>query len=166
MHGDHVGGLATANGKLMYPQAMIRMQAKEWAWMQSQPGSAALVKTITPNVRTFEPGMQIAPGITAVAINGHTPGHTGYQIVSGSARLLDIGDTAHSYIVSLQHPEWAMGFDNDKDVGRASRKATLARLAASHDMVFSPHFPYSGVGTIAVSGSGYAWVPSSAVAAN
>ncbi len=165
-HGDHVGGLATADGKLMYPQAMIRMQAQEWAWMQSQPGSAALVKTIAPNVRTFEPGTQIAPGITAVAIDGHTPGHTGYEIVSGKARLLDIGDTAHSYIVSLQHPEWAMGFDGDKNIGKASRKATLARLAASHEMIFSPHFPYPGVGTIAVSGSGYAWVPSSAVEAN
>ncbi len=162
-HGDHVGGLATADGRLMYPQAMIRMAAAEWAWMQSQPGSAALVKAIAPNVRTFAPGSLVAPGITAVAIDGHTPGHSGYEIVSGKARLLDIGDTAHSYIVSLQRPDWAMGFDNDKVVGKASRQGTLARLAASHEMVFSPHFPYPGVGTIKVAGTGFAWVPSTAV---
>lgn len=164
-HGDHVGGLATADGHPAFPKATVRMAAKEWAWMRSQPGSAALVKAITPQVRTFEPGTVVAPGITAVAIDGHTPGHSGYEIVSGNARLLDIGDTAHSYIVSLQHPEWAMGFDNDKITGKASRLATLARLAASHEMVFSPHFPYPGIGTIVPAGNAYRWVPSAAAGA-
>lgn len=164
-HGDHVGGLVAADGKLMYPQAMIRMAAPEWAWMQSQPGSAALVKTIAPNVRTFASGAVVAPGITALAIEGHTPGHVGYEIVSGKARLLDIGDTAHSSIVSLQHPEWAMGFDNDKAAGKTSRQVTLARLSASHELVFSPHFPYPGIGTVTAAGNGYRWVPSAAVGA-
>ena len=158
-HGDHVGGLATADGRPAFAKAIVRMSANEWAWMQTQPGSAALVKTIAPQVRTFEPGTVVAPGITAIAIDGHTPGHVGYEIVSGSARLLDIGDTAHSYIVSLQRPDWAMGFDNDKVIGKASRQATLARLAESGEMIFSPHFAYPGVGQIKVNRGGFVWVP-------
>lgn len=158
-HGDHIGGLATADGKPAFPNATVRMATKEWAWMQAAPGSAALVKIIAPQVKTFEPGAVLAPGIASVAIDGHTPGHVGYEVSSGTARLLDIGDTAHSSIVSLAEPDWAMGFDDDKAQGKLSRRATLTRLAASHELVFSPHFPFPGVGRVTASGKGFAWSP-------
>ncbi len=155
-HGDHVGGLASG-GALAFPNATIRMSAKEWAWMKSQGG--ALAGVIAAKVATFEPGTMVAPGITAVAVDGHTPGHVAYEVVSGPDRLLDIGDTAHSSIVSLARPDWAMGFDTDKPLGKASRIATLTRLAASHELVFAPHFPFPGVGRIETAGSGFRWVP-------
>lgn len=161
-HGDHAGGLATADGKPAFPKAVVRMAAKEWASLQSQPGAKDLVQIITPQVQTFEPGAQLLPGITPIAIEGHTPGHVGYEIASGTARLLDIGDTAHSSIISLADPDWSMGFDADKAVGKASRRATLARLAASHELVFSPHFPYPGVGRVVTAGTGFSWAPAAA----
>jgi glyoxylase-like metal-dependent hydrolase (beta-lactamase superfamily II) len=43
-------------------------------------------------VKTFEPGTTVLPGFNAIAVNGHTPGHMSYEIVSGKDRLLDIGD--------------------------------------------------------------------------
>ena len=44
--------------------------------------------------------------------------------------------------------------------GKATRQAELAKLAASHELVFAPHFPFPGVGTIVTKGStGYAFVP-------
>ncbi len=52
-----------------------------------------------------------------------------------------------------------MGFDSDKTVGKASRRAELTRLAATHEMIFAPHFPYPGVGTVAAKGDGFVWVP-------
>lgn len=158
-HGDHAGGLVTADGKPAFPKAVVRMATKEWASLQSQPGAKDLVTVITPQVQTFEPGAPLLPGITPIAIEGHTPGHVGYEIASGKARLLDIGDTAHSFIISLADPDWSMGFDADKAVGKASRRATLARLAASHELVFSPHFPYPGVGRIVTAGTGFSWQP-------
>jgi glyoxylase-like metal-dependent hydrolase (beta-lactamase superfamily II) len=158
-HGDHVGGLSDGDGKLAFPKAVIRMSATEWAWMKSQPSSADLVKIIDGHVRTFTPGTPIAPGITPLALDGHTPGHVGYEIVSGKQTLLDIGDLAHSSVVSLKKPEWTTGFDSDSAVAKATRKTTLARLAATHELVFSPHFPYPGVGHIVADGDAYAWVP-------
>jgi glyoxylase-like metal-dependent hydrolase (beta-lactamase superfamily II) len=160
-HGDHVGGLVTAEGKLAYPKAVVRMSAKEWAWMQSQSDAKAIVTAITPQIQVFEPGTQLLPGITPIAIKGHTPGHVGYEIVSGQSRLLDIGDTAHSSIISLADPDWIMGFDGDRALGRASRRATLAQLAKTHELVFSPHFPFPGVGKVAANGSTFTWQPMS-----
>jgi glyoxylase-like metal-dependent hydrolase (beta-lactamase superfamily II) len=101
----------------------------------------------------------LAPGITAVAIKGHTPGHVGYEITSGHDRLLDIGDTAHSSIVSLAKPEWAMGFDADKAAAKASREALLRDASQSHETIFSPHFPYPGVGKIQADGGHFTWQP-------
>lgn len=157
-HGDHVGGLVTATGALAFPKATIHMSAAEWAWMQ-QKGDPALVAAIAPRVRTFEPGKAVLPNIVAVSLPGHTPGHVGYRIGSGSRQLMDIGDLAHSTIVSLGHPEWIIGYDNDGITGRSSRETWLARLAKSGERVFSPHFPFPGVGRVVKHGTGYAWHP-------
>lgn len=157
-HGDHVGGLVK-NGALAFPNATIRMSQAEWDWMQGKAAQADLVKAIADHVQPFAPGAVVAPGITAVAITGHTPGHSGYEIVSGKDRLLDIGDTAHSYIVSLAEPAWNISFDTDKDEGRASRIAELTALAKSQELIFAPHFPYPGVGRIVAKGDGFSWKP-------
>ena len=70
-----------------------------------------------------------------------------------------MGDLAHSSIVSLAEPDWAIGYDTDRTQGQATRRAALARLAASHERVFAPHFPFPGVGRIEAVGDGFAWAP-------
>ena len=157
-HGDHVGGLVTQDGALAFPHATIRMSAPEWAWMQAK-GNKALVDAIRLKVLPFNPGAEVVPGIISVPLPGHTPGHSGYEIRSGTAQLLDIGDSAHSSIISLGHPGWTIAYDNDAQQGRASREALLARLAASHERIFAPHFPYPGVGFVEKAGEGYRWTP-------
>jgi len=155
-HGDHIGGVLDADGHLAFPKATIRMARAEWAFVQ-KTGPAELVKAISGHVKTFEPGAKIAPGITSVDLGGHTPGHVGYEVSSKGERLLAIGDLAHSSILSLSHPEWLMAFDTDQALGKKTRQATLTRLASDHEWVFSPHFPYPGVGHVEAAGSGFAW---------
>ncbi|WBO21423.1 MBL fold metallo-hydrolase [Sphingomonas abietis] len=156
-HPDHIGGLVTKEGGLAFPNATIRMSAPEWAFLQSKGGAIATV--IATKVRTFAPGAEVIPGIRSVPLPGHTPGHSGYEISSGKTRLLDIGDTAHSAIVSLAKPGWTIAYDTDAAEGRATREAELARLAASHERIFAPHFPFPGVGFVVKAGDGYSWVP-------
>ncbi len=155
-HPDHIGGLLDADGHLAFPNATIRMSSAAWAWLRKQ-SPPALVQELGAHMKTFEPGARIAPGITSVALPGHTPGHVGYQIASGHSRLLDIGDVAHSSIVSLAKPQWLVGFDSDRAVARATRLRTLAALARSHELVFAPHFPFPGVGYVAAQGQAFAW---------
>lgn len=158
-HPDHVGGLVTAGGALAFPNATIRMAQAEWASLQANPDMAVLVQAITPKVQTFAPGAVVAPGITAIALAGHTPGHTLYEIASGDQKLLYTGDTAHHFVVSLAHPEWAMGYDGDKVAGASQRQAELAALAASGERVYVHHFPFPGIGHVQKAAEGYVWVP-------
>jgi glyoxylase-like metal-dependent hydrolase (beta-lactamase superfamily II) len=158
-HGDHVGGLLDAEGRSAFPRAVIHISAREWAWMRGQAETRALAAVVAAQVRTFEPGQLVLPGITAIALYGHTPGHVGYEIVSRGQRLEDIGDTAHSAIVSLARPDWTGGMDLDPPAAAANRRRTLERLAASDELVFAPHFPFPGVGRIAARDDGFTWKP-------
>jgi len=155
-HMDHVGGLVTAHGAPQFPDAVVRMSAAAWTWLQHK--TPQLAKAITQQVRTFAPGEELVPGVVrSVSLAGHAPGHVGYEIISGRARLLDIGDIAHSSVVSLAKPQWPNGFDEDRKVAKATRLAKLTQLANSHERVFAPHFPFPGIGHIVAEGEGFAW---------
>jgi glyoxylase-like metal-dependent hydrolase (beta-lactamase superfamily II) len=159
VHRDHIGGLATAEGTQAFPKAVVRISSPDWQWVQGQPQLAELIKIITPQVKTFTPGDSVAPGIRSVPLRGHTPGHVGYQIVSGKDRVLDVGDLVHSSIISLAKPDWAITFDHDEDEGVKTRRAELTKLAASHETIFAPHFPFPGVGKIVAEGDHFIWQP-------
>ena len=162
-HGDHMGGLV-ANGALAFPNAVIRMSAAEWTAVQADPELSTLVPVITPKVQTFEPGAQVTPSITAVALQGHTPGHTGYEIVSGQDRLLYIGDALHSSVISVERPEFVNGWDNNSDAAIATRLALLGRGATQGLRVYGVHFPFPGMGTFRRQADGFVWVPETAPA--
>jgi glyoxylase-like metal-dependent hydrolase (beta-lactamase superfamily II) len=157
-HGDHVNGLLDPKGRLAFPNAAIRMSDEEWEWMKTK-GSERLVTAISDHVTSFRPGETVAPGIRSLAIEGHTPGHVGYEISSAGTRMRDIGDLAHSAIVSLAKPQWLNGFDRDGDDARAARTTMLAELARTHELVFAPHFPFPGLGYIVAEGAAYKWQP-------
>jgi glyoxylase-like metal-dependent hydrolase (beta-lactamase superfamily II) len=158
-HFDHVGGLIDAAGHSAFPKATIWLNAKEWAAMLAVPGPHRITPAIAQQVRTFEPGQEVLPGVTPIALYGHTAGHVGYQIASEGQRLEDIGDLAHSAIIELAEPGWRGGIDEDPAAGAATRVAELKRLAQAHTLIFAPHFPFPGVGWVDPSGDGYAWKP-------
>lgn len=163
-HGDHIGGLVGADGQLLFPNAVIRIEANEWDFMRANPELKSVSDAILPKVQVFRYGSEVAPGITAVEIAGHTPGHSGFEIVSGAEKLLYIGDAMHSSIISVQKPEWQIAFDNDAPVATASRIALDERAAAGNLRIYSPHFPYPGVGRIVKTGDTWRWVPEAAPA--
>jgi glyoxylase-like metal-dependent hydrolase (beta-lactamase superfamily II) len=169
-HGDHVGGLVDAAGALNFPNSTIHISAPEWAFLKSMTpqnatnagiaNHAALIAAITPKVATFEPGAAVVPGVVkAVAINGHTPGHSGYQITARRITLFYVGDAVHHFVVSLRKPEWRNGFDGDAETAQASRSNLLSDLARTGQLVYAVHFPFPGLGKIQRKGDGYVWVP-------
>lgn len=158
-HGDHVGGLLGQDGRSSYPNATIHIASAEWRWMQTQPNRVELVRAIASQVHIFLPGQEVSPGIQPVSLPGHTTGHVGYELRSGDARLLDIGDLAHNAVIELAHTDWPFAYDEDAPAASRSRQALFTQLAASHELVFSPHFPYPGVGRVGRTKAGFAWLP-------
>jgi glyoxylase-like metal-dependent hydrolase (beta-lactamase superfamily II) len=172
VHGDHTGGLVTAAGALNFPNATIHISKPEWAYLSGMSAALGarmglehvdvLVKTIEPKVAPFEPGAELIPGmVKAVDIKGHTPGHSGYLIGSGENTLLYIGDTLHSYVVSVREPQWLTAFDADPPSAAHSRVELVARVAASGQRLYVVHFPFPGVGKIVNRDGAATWVPES-----
>jgi glyoxylase-like metal-dependent hydrolase (beta-lactamase superfamily II) len=108
------------------------MSARELAFLQGEDRLKALTAAIALKVKTFEPGRPVLPGITPVALYGHTPGHVGYKIVSRGQSLFDMGDIVQSSIISLAKPDWTVRFDADKVGGARLRRTELQKLAAAH----------------------------------
>jgi glyoxylase-like metal-dependent hydrolase (beta-lactamase superfamily II) len=158
-HPDHVGGLLTPEGALAFPNAAIHLSAPEWEALKADRDAAALVAAITPKVAAFQPGAVVVPGVTAVAMDGHTPGHSAYEISSGDDRLLYIGDVVHHFVVSVQRPEWTVQYDANAPLAQTRRRALLQRAADEKLRVYAVHFPFPGLGRFAVQGDSFVWVP-------
>ncbi len=169
VHGDHVGGLIDAKGALLFSNATIHLSKPEWTFLSDMkpdlakmvglPTHDALVAAMKPRVDAFTPGAELVPGVVkAVEIKGHTPGHSGYLITSGSDSLLYIGDAMHHFVISVQKPEWTIAFDSDNATAAASRAALISQSASSGQRIYAVHFPYPGIGIFTGRGNEFAWV--------
>ena len=169
VHGDHVGGLVNAEGKLAFPNATIHISKPEWAYLTGMDAEAAkmvglashdaLVAAMKTAVDEFPPGAVLLPGIVkAIPMQGHTPGHSGFLITSRSGSLFYVGDAVHHFVISVQKPEWTNNFDGDHAVAAETRKALIAQLAASKQRIYAVHFPFPGLGTIGKQGDKFVWV--------
>jgi glyoxylase-like metal-dependent hydrolase (beta-lactamase superfamily II) len=168
-HGDHVGGLVNAEGALVFPNATIHIAKADWAFLQGLTAETAasvglnkyevVVAAMSPKVATFEPNADLLPGaVKAVEIRGHTPGHSGFLIGSGDSSLLYIGDSMHHSVVSVQKPDWTIGFDRDAPTAEKSRIELLEKSAASGQRIYAVHFPYPGLGKFEKRAEGFVWV--------
>ncbi|KGJ05699.1 Glyoxylase, beta-lactamase superfamily II [Paracoccus halophilus] len=161
MHGDHVSGLMSGETP-NFPNAELIFSRDENDYWAANPGDAytAHVAPLAANARQIGDGDQIAPGITAEAAYGHTPGHTNYLLESDGQQLLITGDTFNHYAYSVQRPEWHVRFDVDKDKGAETRAAVLARLAGDRIPCIGYHMPFPALGYIAANGEGsFRYVP-------
>lgn len=158
-HGDHVGGLVNAEGKLNFPNATLHLSKPEWDYMSAQEQYKAWIPVLQPKVAAFAPGAELVPGtVQAVEIKGHTPGHSGYRVGTGADGILYVGDSMHHYVVSVQQPDWTIAFDGDAPTAQASRAALIAQSAANGQRIYAVHFPFPGIGKFEKKGEGYAWV--------
>jgi glyoxylase-like metal-dependent hydrolase (beta-lactamase superfamily II) len=172
-HPDHINGIKTKEGQKVFPNAEINVAAPEWAFwmddarMNATPEAARpaflnarrIFSGIAKEVKRFEPGSEVAPGITSVAAFGHTPGHTAFAVASGNQSLLVLGDTTNHPWLFVRYPEWQAVFDTDGAMATETRRKLLDRAAADRMLVQGYHFPFPASGYIARRGTGYDLVP-------
>ena len=129
--------------------------------MASRSLSCGNVKKVFADLKPtpYESGKEVAPGITAMATPGHTPGHTSFVVASGGKRVLIQGDVALAPGVFLKHPDYQIVFDVQGDVAVATRKKVYDLAQAEKMPVIGYHFPFGTVSYVEKVGGGYTLVP-------
>ncbi len=175
-HGDHIGGLITADGKPAFPNAEIMVPTAEWAhWMDDAKMNAApeaarggfqnvrrVFGALGKQVSQYEAGKELVPGITAVASYGHTPGHTSHVVSSGSGRLLVQSDiTAGPAMLFTRNPGWQFSSDTDGAMAVETRRKLYDMAVAEKMLVMGYHFPFLSGFYLEKDGDGYRVTPAS-----
>ena len=163
LHGDHLGGLMT-DDRQTFPNAQIRLAREENDFWLDEASSAKfpdrqanfdLARKILPaygaKVRPFELGSgEVAPGLTAVAAVGHTPGHTTYLLSTGKGKILFWGDLIHAAALQFPRPDLNPRYDLDPAVAAATRLEFMNLAAREGLIVAGVHLPFPGLGRVTV----------------
>ncbi len=172
MHPDHAGGLVTDAGAV-FANASLHVSAPDLAFWtdaaiaasvpeQAKPFfalAAGVVAAYGERVVPFEGDADLGGGLTAVGMYGHTPGHTGYRLSSGTEQLIIWGDCTAMAALQFAHPDIGITFDTDAAAAAATRRKVLAMVAADKIAVAGSHLPFPGVGHVEARGDAFAWVP-------
>ncbi len=170
-HPDHIGGVMEGEG-LAFPNARYVMGQVEFdAWHKGDripPQRSAdrdlFMKIIPPlaqNMTFVQPGSDVVSGVSAVEAYGHSLGHLAFLIESEGSSVLVWGDVTNHYALSLQMPDWKVGFDDDKDLAITTRKRILDMAATDRLAVIGHHMPFPSLGYVEKWQGSYRWLPAS-----
>jgi glyoxylase-like metal-dependent hydrolase (beta-lactamase superfamily II) len=101
VHPDHAGGLLDATGNSRFPNAEIFVTKIEKEFWLSNPKldkienteetknflrtfGPKILTSLEKQIKTIEDGHKFVEGVEAVVMPGHTPGHAGLRISSGT----------------------------------------------------------------------------------
>ena len=172
-HADHISGIRAKGGAANFPNAEIMVPAGEWIyWNDAGEGSRApdvwkgafanvkrVFDPIAKDVKRFEFGRELVPGITSVDARGHSPGHAAFVIASGNAKLMYIADVTNHPALFARNPEFRLWADMIPDQALETRRKLFDMLAAERMAMAGYHYPFPAVGYIAKAGGGYDFVP-------
>jgi glyoxylase-like metal-dependent hydrolase (beta-lactamase superfamily II) len=177
LHPDHVGGLVDANGVALLPNAELIVHEAEPQYWRDDAVLAAATGDVPDFIRLARSVLEayrgrvrlvtedeVLPGIRAIPLPGHTPGHSGWMVTSGADSLLIWGDIVHMHGIQFAHPGAGMGFDVDGAQAIASRMRVMDMAATDRLLVAGMHVDFPGFGHLVRAprdggGAGYAFVP-------
>ena len=171
-HPDHLWGLIDDFDEIVFPNASFHMGSAEWDFwrdpgtVDAMPearksfavGAQNRLSYLEDMITLFEPGAEVLPGVEAVDTAGHTPGHMSFMLHGGSEPVLIAGDAILHFAVSFEHPSWPSGSDQDPEMGIATRKKLLDRLATDKAKLTAYHLPTPGEGRVEREGAAYRFV--------
>jgi glyoxylase-like metal-dependent hydrolase (beta-lactamase superfamily II) len=173
MHPDHSNGLTDPSGTPVYPNAELLIHAEDvrhWtddAAMAAAPerkrvryfqAARAQLAAYDGRLRTIGEG-EVFPGVTAVPIPGHTPGHTAYLVADGNDSLLIWGDTVHVPEIQVRNPDVTLDFDTDPDASARTRRRVLDMAAADRLLIAGMHVHFPGFAHVVRRGDGFDLIP-------
>jgi glyoxylase-like metal-dependent hydrolase (beta-lactamase superfamily II) len=170
-HPDHISGLwVKETNAQVFPNAEILMPEVEYkfwtdpALVEKMPENMRpLVKRIQAtfptwkNIKQYNDGADLAPGVKAIATPGHTIGHMSFLVASGGQQLFIQSDVTGMHQLFVRNPGWFSSFDADGPKAEATRRAFFDRVIAEKGMIAGYHFGFPNVGTLSKDGNGYAF---------
>jgi glyoxylase-like metal-dependent hydrolase (beta-lactamase superfamily II) len=175
MHPDHIPGLTAADGQMIFKNAVVHVDGNEYAFWTSDENRAkapeefrgffdmakAAIKPYADagKVQMHKDGTTFAPGLTAVALPGHTVGHTMVRVSSAGSDLLIWGDIVHNAALQFPEPERSVVFDNDQALAMTNRKKVFDMVATDRLLFGGNHLPFPGLGHATKASTGYSYVP-------
>jgi glyoxylase-like metal-dependent hydrolase (beta-lactamase superfamily II) len=170
---DHISGLLSKDGELVYPNAHYVLNIDLWRALSSDPDAGLYFAGQTDFVRRLadliqgrstllEAEREIWPGVRAIPALGHRAGHTIYRFDSKDAVLFHVGDAAFDPIF-LERPELVLPTEYKPEQARATRAAIARRLVAENALIVGSHFAVANVGRLKRSeeGAHYQWIQQS-----
>lgn len=169
LHPDHIAGMITATGEAVFPNAELVVSEAEIAFWGDEtktqglpaplPDWSALARAVlaayADRVRPLSGTAEIAPGLSAMPLAGHTPGHGGWRLDSDGAQLIHVGDIIHAPVLQAADPNIAIAFDMDADTARATRKRLLDEVATDGALFTGGHFLHPAFHRAVRDGTGY-----------
>ncbi|MGZ9722887.1 MBL fold metallo-hydrolase [Rhizobium miluonense] len=177
-HPDHLGGLATENGEPVFPNAELALSEAELAFWTDDAIINATPEGFRPfflaarkvfdayddRLRMLDSGKEAAAGVEAIALPGHTLGHTGFAVQSGRDKLFIWGDIVHFLDIEVARPDVTIAFDVDASMSAQTRKRTFDMLATEDPLIGGIHTGSPGYLRLRRNDGGYAvvrepWLP-------
>jgi glyoxylase-like metal-dependent hydrolase (beta-lactamase superfamily II) len=175
LHPDHTNGIRAADGSMAFPNAEIMVPTKDWEfWMSDENAAKAqsneMMKNYFANVKKiyagieskvtkYDWGKEVAPGVTSIAVAGHTPGHTAFAVASGGSKVLIQSDVTNIPELFLRNPDWHVAFDTDPVVAQETRHKFYDMAAAEKATVVGFHFAFPSIGHVEKDGTKYRLIP-------
>jgi glyoxylase-like metal-dependent hydrolase (beta-lactamase superfamily II) len=174
LHPDHINGLRTQAGDIAFPNATIIAPELDWAFWMNDDNMAKATTPIDKNyfantrkilgglderIGHYSWGKEVAPGITAIATPGHTPGHTSFAIASGNSRMMVQSDVTNIPEFFLRNPDWHVAYDHDPELAQKTRHKFYDMAATEKMLVAGYHFAFPSAGYVEKAGAGYRLVP-------
>lgn len=165
-HGDHVGWNVVYDGdtpSLAFPNATYWTASRDWNHhIDPANPNPAFDKSVKPleqlGALKLVTGVEtIAPGVSTLPMNGHTPGHQCVLIESGGQTGVIIGDLFHN-VAQVTEQTWCPTFDWDTKMSTQSRRSLLTIASTQEWIVFAGHLPDGiNVGRVVSEGGKSTW---------
>jgi glyoxylase-like metal-dependent hydrolase (beta-lactamase superfamily II) len=176
-HGDHINGLLTKEGKPAFAKAEILVPSVEFKYFMDDgemskqttdrmkgvfANARKVFDALNRKVTPYETGKEVAPGITAMATYGHTPGHMSFIVASGNGKLFVQSDVTNNPLF-VRNPGFHIIFDQDAQMAEATRRKVYDMLVADKVPVQGFHYPFPALARIEKTSTGYREIPITAI---
>jgi glyoxylase-like metal-dependent hydrolase (beta-lactamase superfamily II) len=164
-HIDHIGGLSTARGARIFPNATIHMSQADYDFWTDEKkltdkALGMFIKHARDNLLPYKgrikwvaDGKEVVPGVQAMAVPGHTVGHTIYLIENDGKKIAFTGDVTHHQILLTEKPRTEFAYDSDPKQAVTSRLKVFDMLAKDKIPMLAFHFPWPGYGYLGRTGA-------------